>query len=223
MIRHRAGIMRRPETRHEAGIRHGAGGITNNSTIARFVVIGAVVIGAAACSSGATSSAAAKAPTTTSAASPHKKGLIGIVARLSPQGFTLTLKSSTLKVALDGSTRYKDNGLAAGYSALANGDHVRVVLTKGSSSPTAKEVVIIPPSTIGKISAVSSTGFTMTTKSGSTDTVTTGSSTVYAEAGHPASAASLHAGERVKVAGSTTSSGSIAATHVLILKGRKKG
>ncbi len=125
-------------------------------------------------------------------------------------------------MTLDGSTKYRDNGLAAGYSALANGDHVRVVFTKGSSSSTAKEVAVIPPSTTGKISAVSPTGFTITTKSGNTDTVTTSSATVYAESGHPASSASLHTGERVKVTGSTTSGGSIAATHVLILSGHKK-
>ena len=209
MIKYRMGIIHRL-------------GITNNSIIAKIAVVGAVAIGAAACSSSTAPSATAKVPTTTSAASHHKKGLIGTVAGLSPQGFTLTLKSSTLKVTLDGSTKYRDNGLAAGYSALANGDHVRVVFTKGSSSSTAKEVAVIPPSTTGKISAVSPTGFTITTKSGNTDTVTTSSATVYAESGHPASSASLHTGERVKVTGSTTSGGSIAATHVLILSGHKK-
>ena len=210
MIKYRMGIIHRL-------------GITNNSIIAKIAVVGAVAIGAAACSSSTAPSATAKVPTTTSgAASHHKKGLIGIVAGLSPQGFTLTLKSSTLKVTLDGSTKYRDNGLAAGYSALANGDHVRVVFTKGSSSSTAKEVTVIPPSTTGKIAAVSPTGFTITTKSGNTDTVTTSSATVYAESGHPASFASLHTGERVKVTGSTTSGGSIAATHVLILTDHKK-
>lgn len=209
MIKYRPGIIHRL-------------GITDNSIIAKIAVVGAVAIGAAACSSSTAPSATAKVPTTTSAASHHKKGLIGIVAGLSPQGFTLTLKSSTLKVTLDGSTKYRDNGLAAGYSALANGDHVRVVFTKGSSSSTAKEVAVIPPSTTGKISAVSPTGFTITTKSGNTDTVTTSSATVYAESGHPASFASLHTGERVKVTGSTTSGGSIAATHVLILTDHKK-
>lgn len=209
MIKYRPGIIHRL-------------GITDNSIIAKIAVVGAVAIGAAACSSSTAPSATAKVPTTTSAASHHKKGLIGTVAGLSPQGFTLTLKSSTLKVTLDGSTKYRDNGLAAGYSALANGDHVRVVFTKGSSSSTAKEVTVIPPSTTGKISAVSPTGFTITTKSGNTDTVTTSSATVYAESGHPASFASLHTGERVKVTGSTTSGGSIAATHVLILTDHKK-
>ncbi len=209
MIKYRMGIIHRL-------------GITDNSIIAKIAVVGAVAIGAAACSSSTAPSATAKVPTTTSAASHHKKGLIGTVAGLSPQGFTLTLKSSTLKVTLDGSTKYRDNGLAAGYSALANGDHVRVVFTKGSSSSTAKEVAVIPPSTTGKISAVSPTGFTITTKSGNTDTVTTSSATVYAESGHPASFASLHTGERVKVTGSTTSGGSIAATHVLILTDHKK-
>lgn len=209
MIKYRPGIIHRL-------------GITDNSIIAKIAVVGAVAIGAAACSSSTAPSATAKVPTTTSAASHHKKGLIGIVAGLSPQGFTLTLKSSTLKVTLDGSTKYRDNGLAAGYSALANGDHVRVVFTKGSSSSTAKEVTVIPPSTTGKIAAVSPTGFTITTKSGNTDTVTTSSATVYAESGHPASFASLHTGERVKVTGSTTSGGSIAATHVLILTDHKK-
>ncbi len=188
-----------------------------------FTLIGVLSMGVAACSSSTTPSVTAKVPTATSASSTHKKGLSGIVAGLSPQGFTLTLKSSTLKVTLSSSTKYRDNGLAAGYSALANGDHVRVILMKGSSSSTAKEVTIIPPSATGKISAVLPTGFTMTTKSGSTDTVVTGSTTVYSEAGHPSSAASLHAGERVKVTGSATSSGSIAATRVLILKGHKKG
>ncbi|MHB8262139.1 MAG: DUF5666 domain-containing protein [Acidimicrobiales bacterium] len=206
--------------------RHGEhrwlGGSGYGSRIGRLAIIVAVVFGAAACSSSPASSVTAKVPSSTSSPSSHKLGLSGVITALSAHGFTLTLKSSTLNIALTGSTKYKDNGVTSSYSSLANGDHVKVVLVKGASSSTAKEVAIEPPEATGKVSAVSTTGFTMTMKSGKTDNVVTNSSTVYSAAGKPAAASSLHTGERVRVIGPATSTGSISASHVTIMKRRHK-
>ncbi len=197
----------------------------NNSRLrmGMVAVMAAVVLGAAACSSSPAPSAAPKAPSSTSSHPSHRKALSGVVTTLSAGGFTLTLKSSTLHVALTRSTKYKDNGVTSSYSALANGDHVKVVLVKSASSPTAKRVAIEPPVATGKVSAVSSTGFTMTAKSGKTDNVVASSSTAYSAAGKPAAASAIHVGERVRVTGPVTSAGSISASHVTIITGPKKG
>ncbi len=190
--------------------------------IGRLAVIVAVASGVAACSSSSAPSATAKVPSSTSSPSSHKKALSGAITALSTHGFTLTLKPSTLHITLTESTKYKDKGVVSSYSSLSNGDHVKVVLVKGASSPTAKEVVVEPPEATGKVSAVSSTGFTMTSKSGTTDNVVISSSTVYSIAGKPAAASSLHVGERVRVIGPDTPTGSISASHVTIMRGHKK-
>ncbi len=209
--------------RWSTGGRCSSGHGSRMSHMSKLIAIAAIAIGTAACSSSPAPSATAKVPSSTSSTPSQKKALSGVVTALSAHGFTLTLKSSTLNITLTGSTKYKDNGVATSFSSLANGDHVKVVLVKGASSSTAKEVVVEPPEAAGKISAVSPTGFTMTTKSGKTDNVVTSSSTVYSAAGKPAAASSLHVGERVRVIGPATSTGAISASHVTIMKGHKKG
>ena len=149
-------------------------------------------------------------------------GPSGVAISVSPTALTIRTTSATSTIGLASTTKYRENGTSVTASDLVVGDHVKIRLAKKSATPTAAIVVIVPPSVTGTVGALDATGFTLTTTSGKTDTVTTSSSTVYRSGKQSVSASSLHDGDRVRVSGQlSTATSSISAANVTILPAKK--
>lgn len=183
----------------------------------RLGALGAlVVLGplAAACSSTPTTPASS---TTASTAAHHGSAVTGTVTSLSGSKLVVKVGGKAETISLTSSTAYRRGHHHLTSAALSPGTHVRVSLVARSTS-TAKAVTILPPSITGTVTALSSAGLTVRLANGKSRSVTTSSSTSYAEAGKATTVAALKVGERVHVvaqAGSATSS-TLAAARVVI-------
>ncbi len=174
-----------------------------------FAVV-AVALLAAACSSGSST-------TSTSAVKGHgSKAVVGVVTAVGGSRLSFVSHGTTKSVALDSSTKYAKGHVGATLSDVVIGEHVRVRLVPGSSPATAATVVILLPSLVGTVSALTTAGFTLTTGSGVAHTVTTSSTTSYRLGKSPASVSSLQVGDKVRTIGSLGVNGSMVASIVTI-------
>ncbi|MHB1502679.1 MAG: DUF5666 domain-containing protein [Acidimicrobiales bacterium] len=185
----------------------------------RMGALAGVVLVAAACSSGSSTAVttAPAAPAKSDSHAGHAHGVAGVVSSLGSAEMTIHTKGSSLSVVLTSATKYREAGRSVSESALSRGEHVRVGLVKSSSTPTAARILILPPSVSGSIATLSTTGFTLSAKSGTSYSVVISPSTVYRSGKQPASVSSLRVGEHVRVTGTSPSSGSVDATAVTII------
>ncbi len=193
--------------------------------LASLGVLLSVAVGAAACSSASASSTPAASSSSAAPVKTHRHhagGPSGVVVSVSSTTLTVHTKSATSTIGLASTTKYREGGTSVTVSDLVAGDHVKIRLAKKSATPTAAVVVIVPPSVTGTVGALDASGFTLSTTSGKTDTVTTSSSTAYRSGKQPASASSLHDGDRVRVSGQlSATTGSISAASITILPAKK--
>lgn len=186
----------------------------------RLAPVGALVVVAvvaAACSSGTSSPSSSASATKATKGARHHAGVVGVVSSVSPTSVTVKVKGTSSTVTLDATTRYREGGKTVAESALTSGDHVRVRLVEGASTPTAAAVAILPPSVTGTVGSLGATGFTLTGRNGTAHTVTTTSSTTYRSGKQTVATSSLHSGDRARVAGQVGPSGAISASTVTIL------
>jgi hypothetical protein len=109
-------------------------------------------------------------------------------------------------------------------SDLQVGDQVRLRQTRnddGSYTVTALAVVV--PTINGRASAITSSGFKVTTRDGSVWTVTVNGSTTYSFGQGTGSLADVTDGERVHVSGSVTADNAMTATNVRVAGDRAVG
>lgn len=194
-----------------------------------MLALGSLSVAAAACGSTVTPTASsATTPTTTRSgtapahhAGAHHRGngvLLGVITALPSSAVDLKVHGKAETVLLAQATLYRQGKTTIAASALKTGERVRVVLTPGTASPTATTVVVLPAATThsGTVSALSGTGFMLTSPSGKATPVATTSATTYRDGTSAAAASALQNGETVHVLGKTGSTGSIAATRVII-------
>lgn len=195
-----------------------------------MLAVGSLGFVAAGCSSGtATPASSATTPTTTSSATAHahhgaarhrgKASLVGVITALPSSAVDLKVHGKAETVRLVPATTYRQGKTAIAASALKTGERVRVVLTPGAASPTAMTVAVLGTATAhsGTVSALSSTGFVLISPSGKATTVATSSATTYRSGTSAATASALKNGETVHVVGKPGSTGSLAATKVMII------
>ena len=199
------------------------------SRVRWMLALGSLSVAAAACSSTtATQASNATTPTTTSSgtahahhAGTHHRGngaILGVITALPPSAVDLKVHGKAETVLLVSATTYRQGKTTIAASALKTGERVRVVLTPGAASPTAKTVAVLAAAKAhsGTVSALNSTGFVLTSPSGKATTVVTSSATTYRSGTSAATASALKNGETVHVVGKPGSTGSIAATKVII-------
>ena len=205
-----------------------AGGTSQSGTSKRrrrltlLAVLGATALATTACSSAKSSSPPSQTtPSSVSTTTRNAHGTLaptGVVTSVSPTALSIHAGSKTSTVAISSATKYKENSANVTLSAVKKGERVRIRLETTSATPTAATVLILAPSVTGTITAVDPTGFNLSTPKGTTETVTTSTTTTYRSGSHVASASSLHDGDRVRVTGqAVTPSASITALTVTIL------
>ncbi|MHB1518103.1 MAG: DUF5666 domain-containing protein [Acidimicrobiales bacterium] len=174
-----------------------------------FAMVGVALL-AAACSTGSSTTA-------TSAVKGHgSKAVVGVVTAVGKSRLTIESHGTTKSIALESSTKYTKGHTGATLSDLAIGERVRVHLVPGASAATASKVVILLPSLVGTVSALTTTGFTLTTGTGVAHTVTTSSTTSYRLGRSPTGVSSLQVGDKVRAIGVLGPSGSMVASAVTI-------
>lgn len=193
-----------------------------------MLALGSLSLAAAACGSSTTSPASIATTPTTSPptaqskhSSAHHRGhgaVLGVITALPSSAIDLKVHGKAETVLLAQATTYRQGKTTIAASALKTGERVRVVLTPGAAFPTAETVVVLAAATAhsGTVSALSSTGFVLTSPSGTVTTVVTSSATTYRNGTSAATASALKTGETVYVVGKTGSTGSVAATKVII-------
>ncbi len=189
-----------------------------------ILALGSLSVAAAACGS-TTTTPASSATTPTTAHANHtgahhrgKGAVLGVITALPSSAIDLKVHGKAETVLLAQATTYRQGKTTIAGSALKTGERVRVVLTPGAASPTAQTVVVLGAATAhsGAVSALSRTGFVLTSPSGKATTVVTSSATTYRDRTSGGSAPALQDGETVHVLGKTGPNGSIAATKVII-------
>jgi hypothetical protein len=136
-------------------------------------------------------------------------------------GNTITIKHGdnvTTTVTVSDSTVYTEAGKKISLSDLAVGERVNVRTTKatdGTVTVTAIDVVLDRAG--GTVSAVDSSGLTLTGPNNTTVKVTFGSSVTVQDSGKTLSTSDLKMGDRVEVAGQKNSDGSITAQVVNVI------
>ena len=172
-----------------------------------FALVGVALL-AAACSS-------SPAPSSTPATKPHTpKAVTGVVTSLGSSSLVLSSRSGTKAITLEHSTTYTKSHASVTASNLSIGERVRVRLVPGDSTATAAAVSILASSLSGTVSALTPSGFTLTTRSGVTHTITILPTTSYRQGKISASASSLQSGVKVRVSGTIGANGSMVATSV---------
>lgn len=188
------------------------------------------LLGAACGSTAPAATSATTAPTSPAGtANTHRTGArhrrgratLGLITALPSSAVDLRVHGKVETILLGPATTYRQGKTTVPASALKTGERVRVVLSPSAASPTAETVVVLGTATprSGTVSALSSTGFVLTSPSGKATTVDTSPATTYRSGTSAAAASALRDGETVRVVGKTGSSGSIAATKVIIKVG----
>ncbi|MBN9389687.1 MAG: hypothetical protein J0I20_16795 [Chloroflexi bacterium] len=136
-------------------------------------------------------------------------------------GNTITIKhgdSITTTVTVNDSTVYTEAGKKISLSDLAVGERVNVRTTKASDGTvTVTAIDVVLDRAGGTISAVDSSGLTLTGPNNTTVKVTFGSSVTVQDAGKTLSTSDLKTGDRVEVAGQKNSDGSITTQVVNVI------
>ncbi len=186
------------------------------AVVARSGALLIVAVIAAACSSSQPSSA-----TATTSAPHHSKrrhAAAETVTAVSPSSITVRGSGGVLRSFLiTSATQFREGRTTGSESLVTVGERVRVNLLAGSSQPTAKAVIVLPAQVIGTVTAVNTSGFTITAVNGTSESILTSSSTTYREKKATVAASALHVGDRVRALGRTSSNGSMTATAVSIL------
>ena len=164
----------------------------------------------------------------------------GTVASVGTGSFTLTTRDgTTVTVAVDGSTTYLDHGVTSPTLAdVKAGETVAAFGTRSADTVTATKVIIglplkamgghhgmppfgtTPPAAFGTVASVGTGSFTLTTRDGTTVTVAVDGSTTYIDGAVASpSFSDVTVGALVAVFG-TTSSGTVAATKVIVVPAR---
>lgn len=190
-----------------------------------MLALGSLGVLAAACSSTSTAVSSASTTTATTTTGHHAGGrhrghaaTVGVITALPASALDLKVHATTETVQLVPATTYRQGKVKTSSAALKAGDKVRVVLTPGTSTPTAKTVVILPATTAynGTLSALTPTGFVITSRAGKAHTVTTTSATTYHSGTTTATASALKDGQTVRVQGAPGSTGTLTASKVII-------
>lgn len=197
----------------------------------RLGALAGVVMLAAACSSTPSASPAAgtvpahgTVPAPGKTAAPGKararhgtKAVTGVVQSVSASSLEVKSRRIAKTIALDAATRYSRGHTNVSAAAITKGERVRVRLVAGDTVPTAATIVIMFPKISGTVSALSASGFTLTSRGGVVHSITVSPSTSYKVRRAAASAASLHDGVKVTVSGTLRTSGAMAANTVDVL------
>ncbi len=173
---------------------------------ALFALAGVPLL-AAACSS-------SPAPSSTPATKPPPIAVTGVVTSLGSSSLALRSRGETKAIVLEHSTKYTKGHASATESNLAIGERVRVRLVPGDHTATAAAVSILAASLSGTVSALTPSGFTLTTRSGVAHTITIVPTTSYRQGKTGASASSLQSGAKVRVSGTIGANGSMVASSV---------
>ncbi len=186
----------------------------------RAAALGGIALLAAACSSGTTTAPAPSAHSKSH--KQHGRAATGVVSALSPGSLTLETKGAGVSIVLGTATKYREAGHSVTESALATGEHVHVRLEAHASTPTARVVLILPPTFSGTVSGLGSGGFTLSGAGGATRSVTTTSATKYRSGKTVLAASALHDGEHVRVTGQVVAGGGLQAATIAILAAKRK-
>jgi Domain of unknown function (DUF5666) len=109
-------------------------------------------------------------------------------------------------------------------SGLKVGDEVRLRQTRNDDGTyTVTALAVVVPTINGRASAITSTGFKVTTRDGSVWTVTVNGSTTYGFGQGTGSLADVKDGEGVHVAGTVTADNAMTATNVRVAADRAAG
>ena len=192
---------------------------SRSSTRTRLAALAGVVMLAAACTSTpAASPPPGKATASGKARAGHRaKEVTGVVQSVSASSLEVKSRKIVKTIALDTATRYSRGHTSVTAAALTKGERVRVRLVVGDAAPTAATIVIMFPKISGTVSALSASGFTLTSRGGVVHRITVSPSTSYKVRKAAASASSLHDGVKVTVSGTLRASGAMAAKTVDIL------
>lgn len=172
-----------------------------------FALVGLALL-ATACSS-------SPAPSSTPATNPHtSQAVTGVVTSLGSSSLAVRSRSGTKTITLEHSTKYTKSHDSVTESNLSIGERVRVRLVPGDSTATAAAVSILPSSLSGTVSALTPSGFTLTTRSGVAYAITILPTTRYRQGKTSASASSLQSGAKVRVSGTIEVNASMAASSV---------
>jgi len=127
------------------------------------------------------------------------------------QGFWHTINVS-------GTTSYELGGQSASASAVTTGERVMAVGAVGAdhTSLDATDVQVVLPSITGRVTAISGSTITLTTRSG-TATVTTTASTVYRTKSGSGAASDVKVGAAIVAEGEESSSTAITATSITVV------
>ena len=127
-------------------------------------------------------------------------------------------------ITITSSVKLTKGGQDITVSDLKVGDHIRISQTRnddGSYTVTALTVVV--PSIQGKASAITSSGFKVTTRDGSVWTITVDGSTTYSYGQGTGSLADVKDGRPVRVTGNVTGDNQMAALNVKVAGDRAVG
>lgn len=127
-------------------------------------------------------------------------------------------------VNISASTTYEDGGASATAAAVTTGAQVTAIGTVDADHTDldATDVQVILPSVNGKVTAVSGSTITLSTRSG-TVTVTTTASTAYLTSSGTGSASDVTTGSLISAEGQQSSSSALTATSIRILPAPPSG
>ncbi|MDH5243434.1 MAG: DUF5666 domain-containing protein [Chloroflexota bacterium] len=127
-------------------------------------------------------------------------------------------------IALTDSVKVTKGGQEIGVSDLSVGDSVRLRQTRNDDGTyTVDALVVVVPSVRGTAGSVSSTGFKVTTRDGSTWTITVNASTQYAYGKGGGSLSDVTDGAAVTVLGTSTGDNALTALTVRVAPDRAAG
>lgn len=142
-------------------------------------------------------------------------------------GSNLSLETEdgwTRTIAITSTTTITKDGQTIDAGALSVGDQIRFSQTRGSDgSFTVTAIQVVLPKVAGTVSAVSGDNITVTTRDGSSRTITTTSSTTYRLGGAAASRSDVTVGSTILATGTEGSGDAFTATSVTIRAPRTGG
>jgi hypothetical protein len=151
----------------------------------------------------------------------------GAITITSISGSNLSLETEdgwTRTIAVTPTTTITKDGQTIDAGALSVGDRIRFRQTQGSDgSFTITAIQVVQPKVAGTVTAVTGDGITVTTRDGSSRTITTTSSTTYRLGGAAASRSDVTIGSTILAAGTEGSGNAFTATSVTIKAPRVGG
>jgi Domain of unknown function (DUF5666) len=127
-------------------------------------------------------------------------------------------------ITITSSVKLTKGGQDITVADLKVGDHVRIRQTRNDDGTfTVTAIAVVVPSIQGKASAITSSGFKVTTRDGSVWTVTVDGSTKYSFGRGTGSLADVKDGQPVRVAGNVTGDNQMTALNVQVAGDRAAG